>query len=314
MIHLFANAGCSFVDLVERQIAAASDRNQQAPSAFHRGIVDQRIRDCRLGRGESTLVALGLAGSHHRLAHLTHDSAHVGEVEIDEAFLDHQVGNAGHPRIKNLVRQCESVGEGRFLIGDAEQILIGNDEQRVDAFLQFANAAIGGPHPALALEVEWLGYDADRENPEVARRFGNDRSGAGAGAAAHSGGDEHHVGAGQVIADLVDDLFGRSAAHIGLRAGAQTFGCLDAHLDDPFGLRHRERLRVGISDDKIDALQASGDHVVDRVAAGAADPEYGDAGFKLANIRDVQIDGHDCLFFLARACSTPGPVRSATGR
>ena len=47
------------------------------------------------------------------------------------------------------------------------------------------------------------------------------RGGAGAGAAAHAGGDEHHVRARQMIADLVDHLLGGGAADLGLRAGAE---------------------------------------------------------------------------------------------
>jgi hypothetical protein len=41
-------------------------------------------------------IAASAAGAHHGLAHLAHHGAHIGKVEIDEAFLDHQVGDAGH--------------------------------------------------------------------------------------------------------------------------------------------------------------------------------------------------------------------------
>ena len=117
-----------------------------------------------------------------------------------------------------------------------------------------------------------------------------------------------------MIADLVDHFFRGGAADFGLRSGAETFGHLHAHLHDALGLRHRERLGVGIGDDEIDALQAGGDHIVDGVAARAADTEHGDAGLELTDVGDIQIDGHGCLLFVARAFSTPGPVRSATGR
>ena len=40
LIDLFANAGGRFVDLIQREILAASDRNQQTPGALHRGVVD----------------------------------------------------------------------------------------------------------------------------------------------------------------------------------------------------------------------------------------------------------------------------------
>ena len=77
-------------------------------------------------------VAGRLAGAHHRLAHLAHDGADVGEVEIDQAFLDHQVGDAGDAGIEHLVGHREGVGESGLFVGDAEQILVGDDDQRVD--------------------------------------------------------------------------------------------------------------------------------------------------------------------------------------
>ena len=86
--------------------------------------------------------------------------------------------------------------------------------------------------------MERLGDHADGEDAEFARDLGDDGRGAGAGAAAHAGGDEHHVRAGEMIADLVDHLFGGGAADFGLRAGAETLGHLRAHLDDALGLRH----------------------------------------------------------------------------
>ena len=175
--------------------------------------------------------------------------------------------------------------------------------------LQFGDAAFGDAHAALAFEVERLGDHTDREDADFARHLGDDRRRTGAGAAAHAGGDEHHMRAGEMIADLVDHLFGGRAADFGLRAGAETFGHLHAHLNDALGLRRGERLRVGVGDDEIDALQAGGDHVVDGVAARAADAEHGDARLQLTDVGDFQIDGHGCLFFLyAGAFERPAPA------
>ena len=53
--------------------------------------------------------------------------------------------------------------------------------------------------------------------------------------AAHAGGDEHHVRAREVIANLFQRFFGRGLADLGLRAGAEPLGHLQAHLDDAFG-------------------------------------------------------------------------------
>ncbi len=169
---------------------------------------------------------------------------------------------------------------------------------------------VGEAHAALALEMERLGDDADGEDAEVlARSLGDDGSRARAGAAAHAGGDEDHVRAAQVIADLVDRLLGRGAADFRLRAGAKAFGDLHAHLHDALGLRHGKRLRVGIGDDEIDALQSGGDHVVDGISAGAADPEHGDARLQFPNVGDFQIDGHGSLFNTRASGHRGRPVR-----
>ena len=89
------------------------------------------------------------------------------------------------------------------------------------------------------------------------------------------------------------------SCHLG--TGAEPFGHLRAHLDDAFGLRHCEGLRVGIGDDEVDTLEACRDHVVHGIAAGAADTEYGNSRFHFANVRDLQIDGHWSTFLNARA-------------
>ena len=187
-----------------------------------------------------------------------------------------------------------------FSLATLEQVLVRDDQQRVDHLLQLDDAGFGKPHAALAFEVEGLGDDADCQNTELARALCNDRRSARSGAAAHAGRNEHHMGAREVIADLVDHFFCRGAPDFGLRTRAETFGHLGAHLNDAFGLGHRKRLRIRVGDDEVDALQACRNHVVDRIAAGATDAKDGDARFHLANIGDRQVDGHVCLM-IARA-------------
>ena len=116
-----------------------------------------------------------------------------------------------------------------------------------------------------------------------------------------------------MVADLVDHLFSGCPPDVGLRSGAEALGHLHAHLDDTLGFRHRERLSIGVGDHEIDALQAGGDHIVHRIATRATDTEHGYAGFKFTDVGNIQIDGHDCLLFVARTFSTPDPIRSATG-
>ena len=124
LIDFFADARGRLVDLIEREIAAAGDGDEKASRALHRGVVDQRIGDRRFGGRQRPLFAFGLAGPHHRLAHFAHDGAHVGKVEVDQAFLDHQIGDAGDAGIQHLVRHGEGIGESRLLVRHAEQILV----------------------------------------------------------------------------------------------------------------------------------------------------------------------------------------------
>ena len=159
-------------------------------------------------------------------------------------------------------------------------------------FCSSAMPDFGDAHATLTFEVERLGDDADGENAHLARDLRDHRRGARAGAAAHAGGDEAHMRAGEMLANFFARFFRGGAADFGLRAGAEAFGDLQAHLDDALGLRRGERLRVGVGDEEIDAGQAGGDHVVDGVAAAAADAANHDAGLQFPQFGSLKIDRH----------------------
>ena len=80
--------------------------------------------------------------------------------------------------------------------------------------VQFGDAALGQAHAAAAFEMERLGHDADGQNAHLAGDARDDRRGAGAGAAAHAGGDEHHMGAGEMVADLLERFLGGRACRL----------------------------------------------------------------------------------------------------
>jgi hypothetical protein len=91
------------------------------------------------------------------------------------------------------------------------------------------------------------------------------------------------------------------------RPGAEPAGYPDAELDLARRGRELQRLRVGVAGNELAADQVGADHVVDRVPAGAADPDDGDAGLKLLLVfRDAQIDHH--ALHAARGCC-PLPAR-----
>ena len=70
------------------------------------------------------------------------------------------------------------------------------------------------------------------KNTKFTGGFCNNRRCSRARTTAHTGSNEYHVCAVQMIADRVDFLFGCGASHFRLRAGAKTSGHARAHLDD----------------------------------------------------------------------------------
>ena len=82
-------------------------------------------------------------------------------------------------------------------------------------------AELGAARALAALEEERLGHDADGERAFFAGELRDDGRRAGAGAAAHAGGDEDHVGAGDELLDALHVLERRLAALLGVGAGAE---------------------------------------------------------------------------------------------
>ena len=144
--------------------------------------------------------------------------------------------------------------------------------------LQFGDAGFGDLQ-ALAFEHERLGDDRHGQDAHLARDFGDDRAGAGAGAAAHAGGDEHHVRALERLGNLCA-LFIRSLT-AGFRLGA---GAEAGLAETQFLVRNAalQRLRVRVGRQEFNAHHAFANHVIDGVATGAADADHLDHGFRIA--------------------------------
>ena len=99
-------------------------------------------------------------------------------------------------------------------------------------FCSSSMPAFGDPHPVHALEVEGLGHHADGQDALLAGDPGDHRRRAGAGAAAHAGGDEHHVRALQLARAMSSHRFlgGRAGRHRAARP-RRARGHADAELD-----------------------------------------------------------------------------------
>jgi hypothetical protein len=64
-------------------------------------------------------------------------------------------------------------------------------------------------------------------------------------------------------------------------AGAETLGDVATELQLALGRGLSKRLGVRVGDHELDAFELALDHVVDGIAAGAADTDDGDAGLQV---------------------------------
>ena len=258
------------LDIVQAHILGAGDVDQHAVSAvdgsFHQGA----------GNGHTGgLLGLPLAGgmsdAHMGEAGILHNAGDIGKVKVDEAGVLDQIGNAGDRLVQHIVRDLKGVGQRDLLIGGKLQSVIGDDQQRIDLAEQLLNTGVGLIHAALTLKLEGLGHNADGKNARLTRKL-SDRGGrAGAGPAAHTGGNKDHVRILKSLGDVVAALFGRTLADLGIGTCALAVGHLLADLDLLVGIGDAQRLFIGVDRDKLNALRAGLDHSVDNIVAGAAD-------------------------------------------
>ena len=183
--------------------------------------------------------------------------SHVGEVDVDLAGHGDQVGDALDRLAQHVVGDAERLGERRAALDEVEQPLVGDGDQRVDAPRSSSIAALGDCMRRRALEAERLGDDGDGQRADLGGERGDDRRGAGAGAAAQAGGQEDHVGAVEHLEDLLGVLERRLPADLGIGAGAEPLGELAADLQLDRRPALAQRLQVGVGGDELDAAQAA---------------------------------------------------------
>ena len=237
------------------------------------GRFQQRAGNSHLGG----LLGLALAGStahaHVGQARVLHHRGDVGKVQIDEAGVADQVGNGLHRLAQHIIGDLKGIGKGDLLIGGVFQALVGDDDQRIHPAAQFLDALFRLHHPAASLEGEGLGDYAYRQYAQLTGNLRHHRGSAGAGAAAHTGGDEHHIGALQGLGQLVAALLGGLLAHLGVGAGTLAVGQLLADLNFISSAGRIEHLLVRVDGHEVHALGAGAHHAVDHIVAAAADAD-----------------------------------------
>ena len=174
---------------------------------------------------------------------------------------------------QHVVGHLERLIDRRLLVADGEQTVVGDDYERIDFFAEARDALLGLLAATGPFEGEGAGDDGDSERAEVLGDAGYDGRSAGAGATAHAGSDEDHLGIAENVLDVFARLIGGGAALLGVAAGAEPLGDALADADAVIRLAASESLRVGVDADEVDASDAGFDHAVDGVAAATSDAD-----------------------------------------
>lgn len=207
-----------------------------------------------------------------------HDALDVGEVEVDEPRGRDEVGDALDTGQEHLVGGRERLDHADTAVADLEQAVVRHDDERVDLVLERGDAVLGLRLTALALEPERLRDDTDGERTDRLRDARDDRRAARPGATALTRGDEHHVGAGEGLLDLLRVVLGGATADLRVGTSTEPTGDLAADVELDVGVAEQERLGVRVDRDELDTAETQFDHAVDGVHAAAADADHLDDG------------------------------------
>ena len=206
-------------------------------------------------------------------AGILHDGGNVGKVLVDDDPVReaHQFGNGGHSLLEHIVGNAEGVGEGDFLVGDILQPVIGNDNQGVHLVVQLLNALLRLAHPVGALKLKGCGHNANGQHASLLGQVCHNGCRAGTGAAAHTGGDEHHVDVLPHLGNGHAGLLRRLAADFRLGACAHAAGELFTNLQLVGAVGLVQILFIGVDDDEIHPVHTGLNHSVDNIVTGTAD-------------------------------------------
>ena len=141
--------------------------------------------------------------------------------------------------MQNLISHGKCLGKGGLCIGNAEQVLVRDNNQRVDLFGQLLNPFLRSAGTTRAFKIKRLGDNTDCQNALLARSAGNHRCGARACAAAHAGCHKGHMRALQHVDNLGHGFFGCCLTDSRVGTGAQTLSQFGTDLNAPVGLRGR---------------------------------------------------------------------------
>ena len=187
-----------------------------------------------------------------------------------------QLRDATDTRCENLVGHAECIRHGSRGVGDLEETLIGDDDQRVHGSLERLNSLFCLNGSPTSLESERPCDDTNGERTERTGDLSDDRCGTGTGSSTLAGGDEDHVGSPEGIFDLVPVLLGRLSANLRIGAGTEAARRIPADVELHVGIGHQQSLCIGVDRNELDATDTEIDHPVDSVDSSAADANHFD--------------------------------------
>lgn len=78
--------------------------------------------------------------------------------------IDDQIGDPADTLFEDLVRHAESLYHRRIFRNDAHDLIVGDNDQRVDVFFEVFQPFHGVVHALFAFEIERLGDDRDGQD------------------------------------------------------------------------------------------------------------------------------------------------------
>ncbi len=130
----------------------------------------------------------------------------------------------------------------------------------------------------VAFHLERLGHHRHGENAQLLRDLCHNRCRTGAGAAAHTRGDEEHVATFDELHDTVAIFHRGLTTDFRVGARAESLGDVAADLQRRLYLGVLQGLRVSIDAHEFHTVDTAGDHVCNGVPAAATHTDHLDDG------------------------------------
>ena len=267
---LILDVVCDVGDFVHQDfIRAVRDVQEHKVCSGDVAVVEQGAFQSFGNGRHGPAFATGTARAHDGGTRFTHDRLDIVHVDVDVTGQGDDFCNPFSSRAQHFV----SIGEGllqgevaeefaEFVVADDQQCIHG----RAHRFQSFA--CLSGP--AFSFEVEWNGYNSNRQNAEVFTSLCNDRCCSSAGSSAHSSSDKHHGGVVFQFVEHVIEVFDG-----GIFSNFRTAPCSlarsqgGAELDAHRNIGGLQSLVVGIAYNEVDTLDALFVHVIDGIRAAA---------------------------------------------